>query len=126
MELRTLRYFLAVCEHGTMSRAAEALHVTQPALSRQIAALERELGTPLLERHSRSVTPTEKGLYLRRRAQEIVGTADPDHLAFLDPAMIDRPAAGIAQSVQCRRHVAGRKAIGRDQRCVEHPKLRSC
>ena len=55
MELRTLRYFLAVCEHGTMSRAAEALHVTQPALSRQIAALERELGTPLLERHSRSV-----------------------------------------------------------------------
>ena len=76
MELRTLRYFLAVCEHGTMSRAAEALHVTQPALSRQIAALERELGTPLLERHSRSVTPTEKGLYLRRRAQEIVGLAD--------------------------------------------------
>ena len=76
MELRTLRYFLAVCEHGTMSRAAEALHVTQPALSRQIAALERELGTPLLERHSRSVTPTEQGLYLRRRAQEIVGLAD--------------------------------------------------
>ena len=76
MELRTLRYFLAVCEHGTMSRAAEALHVTQPALSRQIAALERELGTPLLERHSRSVTPTEKGLYLRRRAQEIVSLAD--------------------------------------------------
>ena len=76
MELRTLRYFLAVCEHGTMSRAAEALHVTQPALSRQIAALERELGAPLLERHSRSVTPTEKGLYLRRRAQEIVGLAD--------------------------------------------------
>ena len=76
MELRTLRYFLAVCEHGTMSRAAEALHVTQPALSRQIAALERELGAPLLERHSRSVTPTEKGLYLRRRAQEIVDLAD--------------------------------------------------
>ena len=76
MELRTLRYFLAVCEHGTMSRAAEALHVTQPALSRQIAALERELGIPLLERHSRSVTPTEQGLYLRRRAQEIVGLAD--------------------------------------------------
>ena len=76
MELRTLRYFLAVCEHGTMSRAAEALHVTQPALSRQIAALERELNTPLLERHNRSVTPTEQGLYLRRRAQEIVGLAD--------------------------------------------------
>ena len=59
MEIRTLRYFLAVCEHGTMSRAAEALHVTQPALSRQIAALERELGTPLLEpqRHAHRTGP---------------------------------------------------------------------
>ncbi len=76
VELRALRYYLAVCEYGTMSRAAEALHVTQPALSRQIAALERELGCDLLERHSRSVTPTEQGLYLRRRAQEIVGLAD--------------------------------------------------
>lgn len=76
LELRTLRYFLAVCEHGTMSRAAEALHMTQPALSRQMSALERELGCELLERHSRSVTPTEKGLYLRRRAQEIVGLTD--------------------------------------------------
>ena len=76
MELRALRYYLAVCEYGTMSRAAEALHVTQPALSRQIAQLERELGCELFERHSRSVTPTEQGLYLRRRAQEIVGLAD--------------------------------------------------
>lgn len=76
MELRTLRYFLAVCEHKTMSRAAEALHLTQPALSRQMAALERELDCTLLERHSRSVTPTERGLYLQRRAREIVGLAD--------------------------------------------------
>ena len=44
MEIRALRYYRAVCEYGTMSRAAEALHMTQPALSRQIAALERELG----------------------------------------------------------------------------------
>ena len=83
MELRALRYFLAVCEHGTMSRAAEALHVTQPALSRQIAALERELGCKLLERHSRSVSPTEKGLYLRRRAREIVGLTDQTEADFL-------------------------------------------
>lgn len=76
MELRALRYYLAVCEHGTMSRAAEALHVTQPALSRQIAALERELGCELFERRSHSIVPTEKGLYLRRRAQEIVGLTD--------------------------------------------------
>ncbi len=76
MELRALRYYLAVCEYGTMSRAAEALHITQPALSRQMAVLERELDCELFERHSRSITPTEKGLYLRRRAQEIVGLAD--------------------------------------------------
>lgn len=82
MELRALRYYLAVCECGTMSRAAEELHVTQPALSCQIAGLERELGCELLERRSRSVRPTEKGLYLRRRAQEIVGLADQTSADF--------------------------------------------
>ena len=82
MELRVLRYFLAVCEAGTMSRAAEELHVTQPALSRQLAGLERELGCQLLERHSRSVSPTEEGLYLRRRAEEIVALADQTEADF--------------------------------------------
>ena len=82
MELRVLRYFLAICNEGTMSRAAASLHMTQPALSRQIAALERELGCELLERRSRSVRPTEKGLYLRRRAQEIVGLADQTSADF--------------------------------------------
>ena len=85
MELRTLRYFLTICQEGTMSRAAEVLHITQPALSRQIAALERELGAQLLERHSRSVIPTEKGLYLRRRAEEIVGLANQTEADFAQP-----------------------------------------
>lgn len=76
MELRVLRYYLTICREGTMSKAAELLHLTQPTLSRQIADLERELGCVLLERHSRSVVPTEKGLYLRRRAEEIVALAD--------------------------------------------------
>ncbi len=104
MELRTLRYFLAVCQEGTMSRAAEVLHVTQPALSRQIAALERELGTQLLERHSRSVTPTERGLYLRRRAEEIVGLADQTASDFARPDEIVagdiRIGAGESQGVR--------------------------
>ena len=73
MEFKTLKYFLAVCKAGTMSRAAEELHVTQPTLSRQIADLERELGCALLLRHSRSVEPTEEGLYLMRRAQDVIG-----------------------------------------------------
>lgn len=92
MELRALRYYLAVCEHGTMSRAAEALNITQPALSRQVAQLERELGCELLIRRSRSVTPTEKGLYLQRRAKEIVGLADRTEADF---ARDDGIVAGV-------------------------------
>ncbi|MDO5107368.1 MAG: LysR family transcriptional regulator [Coriobacteriaceae bacterium] len=76
MELRTLRYYLAVCEAGSMSRAAERLHVTQPTLSRQISELERELGCALLIRRSRSVEPTEEGLHLMARASDIVSLAD--------------------------------------------------
>lgn len=75
MELRTLKYFLAVCREGNMSRAAEALHLTQPTLSRQIADLERELGCELLVR-GRALELTDKGVLLRRRAEEIVQLAD--------------------------------------------------
>ena len=76
MELRTLRYYLAVCDAGSMSRAAQRLHVTQPTLSRQISDLERELGCTLLVRHSHSVEPTEEGLHLMARAADIVSLAD--------------------------------------------------
>lgn len=82
MDIRVLRYFLAICEEGTMSRAAETLHVTQPALSRQISALERELGCNLFERGARRVKLTEQGRYLQRRAQEIVNLADQTADAF--------------------------------------------
>ena len=64
MEIRVLRFFLSVCEEGSMSSAAKKLHVTQPALSRQISDLERELGCKLLMRESRGVVPTDQGLYL--------------------------------------------------------------
>ena len=76
MELRTLKYFVEICKEGTMSRAAEKLHVSQPALSRQISELERSFGRNLLIRHSRSVEPTEEGLYLLRRATEILELAN--------------------------------------------------
>lgn len=76
MELRHLRYFLAVAREGNVTRAATALHVTQPTLSRQLADLERELGRELLVRESRGVTLTDDGMLLRKRAEEIVALAD--------------------------------------------------
>ena len=76
MELRHLRYFLAVAREGNVTRAAAALHVTQPTLSRQLADLEQELGRQLLLRESRGVTLTADGMLLRKRAEEIVALAD--------------------------------------------------
>lgn len=72
MELRTLRYFLAVAQAKTISAAAEALHVTQPTLSRQMQELEEELGKTLFLRGKRSITLTEEGTFFRKRAQEVV------------------------------------------------------
>lgn len=72
MELRTLRYFLAVAKEGSFTKAANVLHVTQPTLSRQLKELEEELNTDLFVRHSHSVSLTEDGMRLLRRAEEIV------------------------------------------------------
>ena len=76
MELRHLRYFLAVAREGNVTRAAASLHVTQPTLSRQLSDLEQELGRELLVRESRGVTLTDDGMLLRKRAEEIVALAD--------------------------------------------------
>ena len=59
MELRQLRYFAAVAEAGNISRAARKIFLTQPALSRQIKALEEEVGHCLLERHAHDLGPDE-------------------------------------------------------------------
>lgn len=76
MELRTLRYFLAVAREENMTEAANVLHVTQPTLSRQIADLERELGVGLFERTNRSCVLTGDGMRLRQRAEEILALVD--------------------------------------------------
>ena len=72
MELRVLRYFLTVAREGSVTGAANFLHVTQPTLSRQLKDLEDELGTKLFVRHSHSVSLTPDGMRLRKRAEEIV------------------------------------------------------
>ncbi|MFQ9115874.1 LysR family transcriptional regulator [Eubacterium sp.] len=76
MELRVLRYFLTVAKEQSFTKAAEQLHITQPTLSRQLAALEEELGTTLFNRGSHSVTLTDQGLLLKRRALEIIDLED--------------------------------------------------
>lgn len=72
MDIRILRYFLTVAKEQNFTKAAEQLNITQPTLSRQLAALEDEIGKALFIRGSRSVTLTETGLLLKRRALEII------------------------------------------------------
>lgn len=76
MELRQLRYFVRIVELGSMSRAAVDLEVVQSALSQQIARLEGELATRLLQRSSKGVAPTEAGLAFFRQAQLALRHAD--------------------------------------------------
>lgn len=76
MELRILRYFLTVAKEQSFTKAAISLHITQPTLSRQLAALEEELGTTLFNRVGHSITLTDEGLLLKRRALEIIDLED--------------------------------------------------
>ncbi len=76
MEIRVLKYFLTVVREGGINRAAEALHITQPTLSRQLSQLEEEVGVQLFHRGSRKITLTDEGMLLRRRAEEILSLID--------------------------------------------------
>ncbi|MCD2513247.1 LysR family transcriptional regulator [Comamonas endophytica] len=76
MDLRTLRYFIAVLEAGSLSRAAGSLYVAQPALTAQIKKLEAELGAQLLERSHAGVTPTPAGMQLYEDARRLLSDAD--------------------------------------------------
>lgn len=76
MEIRVLRYFLTVAREESITKAAEALHITQPTLSRQIAQMEEEMGVRLFDRGTRKILLTNEGLLLRRRAEEILELVD--------------------------------------------------
>ena len=76
MDLRVLRYFLMVAREQSFTKAARQLNITQPTLSRQLAALEEELGVRLFDRGGHSITLTNEGLLLKRRALEIVDLED--------------------------------------------------
>ena len=104
MELRTMRYFLAVAREENMTRAAELLHVTQPTLSKSLKSLEDELGKKLFVRHSFHIELTEEGILLRKRAEDLVQLADKIQTEFftLDDVLGGEVYFGLAESYQIR------------------------
>ena len=104
MDIRSLRYFLAVAREENMTRASELLHVTQPTLSRAIRALEEELGKKLFTRHSFHISLTEEGVLLRDRAEDLVTMADKIEQEFLslDDITGGELYLGLAESYQIR------------------------
>ncbi len=104
MEIRTLRYFLAVAREENMTRAAEILHVTQPTLSKQLKSLEYELGKKLFTRHSFSIRLTDEGILLRNRAEDLISMADKIEQEFvsLDDITGGELYLGLAESFQIK------------------------
>lgn len=100
MNLKQLQYFVRVFEMQNMTRAAESLHVAQPALSQQIALLEDELGVRLLNRGARGVQPTSEGALLYRHAQTILRQVDTTRslLAKNDTRIAGTVSIGLASS----------------------------
>ena len=76
MEIRVLKYFLMVAREENITKAANLLHLTQPTLSRQLMQLEEELGVSLFRRSKHRIVLTEDGMFLRRRAEEIVALTE--------------------------------------------------
>lgn len=76
MEIRVLRYFLTVAREQNMTRAAQTLHVSQPALSKQLKQLEQEIGKKLFYRTNYSIKLTDEGILLRKRAEDIIDMVD--------------------------------------------------
>ena len=82
MEIRVLKYFLTVAKEGSITRAANSLHLTQPTLSRQLMDLEKELGHKLLIRGKSNISLTPEGIILRKRAEEIIDMVEKTEADF--------------------------------------------
>lgn len=104
MEIRVLRYFLEIARAGNMSRAAEALHVSQPTLSKQMKDLEQELGKKLFRRGSTSLSLTDEGMLLRKRAEDILDMVDKtaDEFRALNDISGGEVHIGCAESYQIK------------------------
>ena len=104
MEIRVLRYFLEIARESNMSRAAKILHVSQPTLSKQMKELESELGKKLFHRGSTSVSLTDEGMLLRKRAEDILTMVDKTTSEFreLDNITGGEVHIGCAESHQIK------------------------
>ena len=102
MDIKALRYFLAVAREENMTRAAEILHVTQPTISKQLKALEEELGKLLFIRHAFSIELTDEGQLLRKRAEDLIDMADKitNEFSALDDITGGSLYFGLAESYQ--------------------------
>lgn len=97
MELRQLRYFVAIVDHGSLSRAARVLHIVQPALTQQIQLLEDELGALLLHRSAQGMQPTDAGKIFYEHAQAILKQIADVKSAVMQST--DRPSGTVALGI---------------------------
>lgn len=99
MELDQLRYFLQVAKRGNFTRASEDLLISQPALSRSIQKLEEELGQPVFERKTRSVSLTEAGTLLQSRAQQVLSIIEDTKAEITDDGESGRIRVGAIPTI---------------------------
>lgn len=104
MEIRILRYFLAVVKAQNIVGAAKMLHITQPTLSRQLMDMEEELGCKLFKRSNRTITLTPEGLFLYKRAEEIISLVDKtaDQFNKTDEIISGKITIGCAETETMR------------------------
>lgn len=116
MDVRVLQYFLALAREQTISGAAEALHMTQPPLSKQLKELEEELGKQLFIRGNRRVTLTREGMLLRKRAEEIVSLVEKARaeIAASGEAVSDRWRGDQGDAAHCKGREADAGAVPGD------------
>lgn len=82
MEIRVLRYFIEIAREENMTRAAEALHMSQPSLSKEMKALEAEFGQKLFLRNRSGLKLTDAGMLLRQRTEDILNMVDKTAVEF--------------------------------------------